>query len=1437
MLTLGVSELQLAARRLGDHQITMSTGTNQEKRGAKEAYAKVKVEVATLEAEVEELKDVLQVLKASKADKEALEDGDINSILFASAGSGGGGSGGGVGLSKSSSSGVDSGGNCEVTFKSKARLKSVPKLDVETSTSVWEVINFISNFEIKMRSHKVSKGDQKIYLLEALKLGVVRDSLMDELFEEVRRKVLGYNYLNLILDDWQRVFQKEEERVVDFKVWVCTYLHVLGIDMVQKLEDQKRIIAELRKKFRKTLVEVFEGGGRNILDISWVTLWKELETLESSFFYLQHLKLLKIQAVSQPSSRGDGGGKGKNRGSAAERGKGQGRGRGGGDSGQTIHCFRCGQGGHMANACNHLKVKDIPKNADGTWPRICHHCFKAGHLRSKCPDLGKKPAAAGGSYYVEVCSQDLGWVGAANLPEEDLPGEEGVSQEEILNFWRGDGGGDSKQESGDFCGWVGEIPTPIILLKDRLIGDKGGEELLEEGKEGISFSSPEIPRGGNEEGENFVGMVEGKREISSSPSEGENFVGAVEGKREISSSPPGGESSDRGGDFSKEEFSPTTERGGSEGGGSFFSGWEGSPHSEAALRRVRVAEAEALRRAKGQTPQAPLIPYFLTAGGQEIVGLLDTGSSHFLVKKEIFEKMEGKEVVTPTSYKGVEGGFVQQQEGKLVKCQTCFGETDYIAYPQLAQLAVEALVPLQIGLAMGLEVKRVPKYWISKLQKSNDRKWVQSVRERLKETKFLKAQREFVLNGIERALRENSKLSLNTRCNLPNSSFRIELKKGVVASNHHQYLILEAMILKVKERCGEWVENQWVVLLPAGERNNWSSPLLAVNKVLGGVVALGDICLCMDFRRVNKLMKEPTFIIPLLKEMLGRLVGLKIFSELDLVNAYHQVNLDEDSYLLTGFIIPGSGAACWRVLFFGPKGAVTHFQKVVERVVGEVSIDIVIVIYVDNILVGSKDMESHVKELNMVIHALTKAGFKLKPSKCKIAYSMLELDHGLKKPGLGDGGGCSLLTELCGIVRGTGSGVRQATRKFLQEKLDKVRPVTAEERKEILSLTHAKLHMGENMLFNMIWEDGYWWETLWKECKKLTCSCKECMFFNIGRKGFHLVSTIQACWPMDHVIYDFIGKLRVSERGYCFILIMVCVMTCFVFLKLLRTKSAKEVAFALVNVFVNFGVPQILQSDNEQVMVADVLEELRKLGGFQLRRIMKYFPRQNGVVERFVQETKQVLLKWAKGDFSGWEYYIPAIQMGLNDHIISRHRSRPFSVMFGRRMNKFENFEGVELANNLDEGELVKKAQEWGSKLWEILAKEGGEKGDRDCEATNNKKSGSRTHQTLKVGDWVVREVQKRNSKLGERWEGPYKVKGFDEERGGYSLQEMDGRLLKDLSPIKHLKVVEKALDKEQAYEVEKIVGHRGGVNDGSIRSSGRGMMNCLGSGEKCSMR
>ena len=44
-------------------------------------------------------------------------------------------------------------------------------------------------------------------------------------------------------------------------------------------------------------------------------------------------------------------------------------------------------------------------------------------------------------------------------------------------------------------------------------------------------------------------------------------------------------------------------------------------------------------------------------------------------------------------------------------------------------------------------------------------------------------------------------------------------------------------------------------------------------------------------------------------------------------------------------------------------------------------------------------------------------------------------------------------------------------------------------------------------------------------------------------------------------------------------------------------------------------------------------------------------------------EVKRVMKKWLEGDLSGWEGFIPAIQMGLNDRVISRHRSHPFSLV------------------------------------------------------------------------------------------------------------------------------------------------------------------------------
>ena len=288
---------------------------------------------------------------------------------------------------------------------------------------------------------------------------------------------------------------------------------------------------------------------------------------------------------------------------------------------------------------------------------------------------------------------------------------------------------------------------------------------------------------------------------------------------------------------------------------------------------------------------------------------------------------------------------------------------------------------------VGSDFEGLPKFFCSKVRVSDDKAWTEE-EGKFSEKPLLDKVRERIREGVRKALEDNARLLKNSHCKLRDCEFVVELEKGARLIFKRPYPIPEAFQEAVNNCCQEWLDNGWVKLLPPDQRNDWNSPLLTVKKVSGNKW-LGDIRLCMDFRWVNVLTLDPAFMIPLCREMLEKLVGMRIFSELDLVNTYHQVPLSKESMLCTGFTIPGKGQAVWTVLFFETKGAVTFFQKVIELALGNLTGSMVIVIYVDNILVGSLEVESHVRELVKVIEALMAAGLKLKPAKCKFGYEAI----------------------------------------------------------------------------------------------------------------------------------------------------------------------------------------------------------------------------------------------------------------------------------------------------------------------------------------------------------------------------------------------------------------------------------------------------------------
>ena len=362
------------------------------------------------------------------------------------------------------------------------------------------------------------------------------------------------------------------------------------------------------------------------------------------------------------------------------------------------------------------------------------------------------------------------------------------------------------------------------------------------------------------------------------------------------------------------------------------------------------------------------------------------------------------------------------------------------------------------------------------------------------------------------------------------------------------------------------------------------------------------------------------------------------------------------------------------------------------------------------------------------------------------------------------------------------------------------------ERLKLVADTHKQSHMGSKMLFKMLWEDGFFWDSMWSDCEKEVAKCRPCQVFNVGRCGFQLMLTIVAKRPWDHIAMDLIGLLKCSERGFVFILIIIDVLTRFVVLKPLKTKEAKEIAYTLVKVFANYGVPKMIQFDNEATFLSKIVEELRFVLGFEARNIMKYNPRQNGVVERFVVETKRVLMKWLHRDVSGWEYYILAVQMGLNNQILLRHNSCPFSLMFGRRMNGFEEFRDWahdKVYSEEETEELLKELKTWGKEIWKMVSKESKAIGTRHTEHGNKCERNRSRVKNFKVGDLVLKKIINRRNKMGKCWEGPFEILVFDKKQKGYCVREMEGKYLNDLIPADQLCwVAELADDKSVSWEV-----------------------------------
>ncbi|KAG7594056.1 Zinc finger CCHC-type superfamily [Arabidopsis thaliana x Arabidopsis arenosa] len=120
--------------------------------------------------------------------------------------------------------------------------------------------------------------------------------------------------------------------------------------------------------------------------------------------------------------------------------------------------------------------------------------------------------------------------------------------------------------------------------------------------------------------------------------------------------------------------------------------------------------------------------------------------------------------------------------------------------------------------------------------------------------------------------------------------------------------------------------------------------------------------------------------LPRIDELLDQLRGAKWFSKIDLASGYHQIPIDQLDIRKTAFRTR-YGHYEFVVMPFGLTNAPAAFMKMMNGVFQEF-LDEFVIIFIDDILVYSKDWESHQDHLRAVLERLRKHELFAKLSKC-----------------------------------------------------------------------------------------------------------------------------------------------------------------------------------------------------------------------------------------------------------------------------------------------------------------------------------------------------------------------------------------------------------------------------------------------------------------------
>ncbi|CAF2163857.1 unnamed protein product [Rotaria magnacalcarata] len=197
----------------------------------------------------------------------------------------------------------------------------------------------------------------------------------------------------------------------------------------------------------------------------------------------------------------------------------------------------------------------------------------------------------------------------------------------------------------------------------------------------------------------------------------------------------------------------------------------------------------------------------------------------------------------------------------------------------------------------------------------------------------------------------------------------------------------------------------------------------------------------------------------------------------------------------------------------------------------------------------------------------------------------------------------------------------------------------------------------------------FWWPNMKITIKHYVKACRLCTRFNISRnkRYGHLRAISPPEGPFALLGIDYCGPLVRTPRENQYVLVITDYYTRHITAIALPNCTAVTTAQALFNdYFCKYGIPSVILSDRGSHFQNQLMENVKKLIGYNHIYSTAYHPQTNGVVERFNATFITQIAKLQNAQNNNWDEYLQAVVFAYNTGVHKSTKFSPYELLYGR---------------------------------------------------------------------------------------------------------------------------------------------------------------------------